>query len=102
MSTYNIHVAKFHIQPDKLDYAHDVLDRMFTQVPREPKTLIYIKNKPVEDSNNIYFYELYADDDGFKYHSSTETHDGVLEDLLTVISAPWEIFWLEFVYGKGA
>lgn len=101
MARTNGHIAKFKIAPGRRAEAIEMLKPMFSQVAKEPGALLYVMHLPESDPDTIWFYERYADDSAFEIHSSSAAHDKALEDLLTVIDAPWELHWLNLEFGKG-
>ena len=101
MSKTNGHVAKFVLQPGKRAEALRILRPMFDQVANEPGALLYLMHIDPSDPNIIWFYERYADDAAFEFHSSTPAHDLALEGLLKILEPGWKVYWLDLVFGKG-
>ena len=101
MHETNGHIAKFIIAPGRRDEAIEILRLMFGQVTDELGTLLYVMHIPRLNPDTIYFYERYRDDGAYDVHSSGAIHDKVLEGLLGVIGAPWEVHWLKLEFGKG-
>lgn len=66
------------MKPGKEDEAVKQMTGMVESVKaKEPGALIYAFHRPQEDPSELVFWELYADDDAFKNHMSTE-HMGAM------------------------
>lgn len=61
------------MKPGKEDEAIEKMSQMVSAVKeKEPQTLVYGFHRVSDDPSELVFWELYADDDAFKSHMTTE------------------------------
>ena len=65
-------LAKFRVKEGKGDELIAAFQPLFEQVEKEPGTLLYVMNRAKDDPDVFWFSELYADDDAFAAHSSSD------------------------------
>lgn len=71
-------IFRARMKPGKEDEAIKAMSDMAAAVKaNEPGALIYAFHRVKDDPSELVFWELYADDDAFKTHTSTE-HMGVM------------------------
>ena len=68
----------------------------------EPGTLTYLLHEDVNDADVLWFYEVYADDESFKAHGSSDAMKAVGGALAGNLAGRPELIFLNAVGGKGA
>jgi autoinducer 2-degrading protein len=76
------------MKPGKEDEAVKQMTGMVQAVKaNEPGALVYAFHRPQEDPSELVFFEVYADDDAFKAHTST-AHMGVMRSSFAELFDP--------------
>lgn len=65
-------VAKLTAVDGKREELASVLEKMFPTVEQEEGTEVYAMHNDLKDPDTIWFYELYADNDAFGAHGSSD------------------------------
>lgn len=65
-------VAKITAKPQRFDELVALAESMAEQSGSEPGTEVYTMNITTGDDRAIWFYEIYADDEAFKAHSTSD------------------------------
>ncbi len=65
-------LAKFTAKEGKADELVAAFEPLMDQVRNEPGTLLYVMSRAKDDPNVFWFSELYADDDAFAAHGTSE------------------------------
>jgi (4S)-4-hydroxy-5-phosphonooxypentane-2,3-dione isomerase len=65
-------LAKLRVKEGKGDDLIAAFQPLLQQVEEEPGTLLYIMHRAKDDPDVFWFSELYADDDAFAAHSSSD------------------------------
>jgi quinol monooxygenase YgiN len=88
-------LAKLTTHDGKGDELVKGFDDLFTQVDKEPGTLVYALNRSAENPNVFWFFELYADGDSLAAHGQSDAmkaagglFGSLLESFELVISSP--------------
>jgi quinol monooxygenase YgiN len=100
MTTHG-HIARFAVQPGRREEAIEVLRPMFAQAETEPGTLLYLMHVSAEEDDVIWFYERYRDEAAFAAHTSSATHQDVLEKLKPLLADGTEVTYLDLIAEKG-
>jgi quinol monooxygenase YgiN len=65
-------IVKITCAPGKRDEVAAAMDPMFVQVDQEPGTEQYVLHDDAGNPDVLWMYELYADQDAFQAHSSSQ------------------------------
>jgi autoinducer 2-degrading protein len=93
-------LAKFRVHEGKGEELIAAFRTLFEQVEKEPGTLLYVMNRAKDDPDLFWFSELYADDDAFAAHGSSDAMAKAMPTLGPLI-AESELVLGEPVLAKG-
>jgi quinol monooxygenase YgiN len=93
-------LARFKATEGKGDDLIAAFQPLFEQVENEPGTLVYVMNRAKDDPDVFWFSELYADDDAFAAHGSSEAMAEAMPTLAPLI-AESELILGDPVLAKG-
>jgi quinol monooxygenase YgiN len=79
-------LARFTAKEGKGDEVVAAFEPLMDQVRNEPGTLLYVMNRAKDDPNVFWFAELYADDDAFAAHGSSEPMAKAMPALASLIA----------------
>src|SRR3954463_10450945 len=91
--------AKFTAAPGKRDELLAALRPLLESVESEPGTEVYAMNTAGED--DVWFYEVYSDDDAFKAHSGSEALKAAFAKTADLAAGRPEIMIGQLQAGKG-
>jgi autoinducer 2-degrading protein len=94
------YLAKVRAKEGKGDELVAAFEPIFEQVGQEPGTLIYAMNRAKDDPDLFWFSELYADDEAFADHGSSDAIAKAATSFSELI-ADAEMILGEPVFGKG-
>ena len=96
-------LAKLSCKPGTRAAVIDAFGPMLDHVQQnEPGTLTYLLHEDVNDADVLWFYEVYADDDSFKAHGSSDVMKAIGGALAGNLARRPELIFLKQVGGKGA
>ena len=78
--------ARFTAKEGKGDEIVAAFEPIIDQVRNEPGTLLYVMNRAKDDPNVFWFAELYADDDAFAAHGTSEAMANAMPTLGPLIA----------------
>ncbi len=68
-----VELARLRVQPGKTAEAEAALQEMADAVEAsEPGVLVYVSHRSQKDSSEIFFYEIYADEEAYSAHFETD------------------------------
>ena len=79
-------LARFTAKEGKGDEIVAAFQPIIDQVRNEPGTLLYVMNRAKEDPDVFWFAELYADDDAFAAHGTSEAMANAMPTLGPLIA----------------
>jgi quinol monooxygenase YgiN len=93
-------LARFRVHEGKGEELIAAFQTLFEEVEKEPGTLLYVMNRAKDDPDVFWFSELYADDDAFAAHGSSDAMAQAMPTLGPLI-AESELVLGEPVLAKG-
>ena len=94
------YLAKLRAKEGKGDELVAAFGPIFEQVGKEPGTVLYVMSRAKDDPDVFWFSEVYADNDAFAAHGSSDaianaapSFSGLIADAEMVLGEP--------VFGKG-
>jgi quinol monooxygenase YgiN len=94
-------IVKLTAQPGKRDELATAFKVMLDAVESESGTLTYILHSDNGEEDVLWFYELYADNDAFSAHGSSETMKSVGPSLAPLLAGRPELHIVTPIGGKG-
>lgn len=94
-------IAKLTAQTGKRDELVDLLQKLVAASHDEPGTLVYSMHAALNNDEDVYFYELYADKEASKAHATGPVMQEVGPQILALLAGPPEITRLEVRGAKG-
>jgi quinol monooxygenase YgiN len=79
-------LARFTAKEGKGDEIVAAFQPIIDHVRNEPGTLLYVMNRAKDDPNVFWFAELYADDDAFAAHGTSEAMANAMPTLGPLIA----------------
>src|SRR5215218_9420953 len=93
-------VARVRVKEGRADEYLSALAPLLEQVEKEPETLLYLVQRSTEDPHLFWTSELYADEEAFELHGSSEAHAAATPAFTDVIGDA-DVIVGEAVMGKG-
>ncbi len=94
-------IAKVTALPGKRDDLIAALRVGLATADGEAGTIYYMLHEDASDADVVWFYELYADQDSFIAHGSSEAFKALGKTLAPFVGARPELTFLKPVAGKG-
>lgn len=94
-------IAKLTAKAGQRDDLVAALQPVVDAVHGEEGTLTYVLNLDVKDEDVVWFYELYADKDALKAHSTSDAMTAAIPQLGEVLAGGMELIRVTPVAGKG-
>ena len=94
-------IAKMTAKEGRRDELVQVLRGVVEAVEQEDGTLIYAMNVSTTAPNEVWFYELYRDNDALMAHGGSEAMKQAGPALGQLLDGKAELYFLEPVTGKG-
>jgi quinol monooxygenase YgiN len=94
-------VAKLTAKEGKRDELVKVLQELSGVVESEPGTLIYAINISTTAPDEVWFYELYTDNDALAAHGGSAAMKEAGAGMAPLLTGRPELYFLEPVGGKG-
>lgn len=94
-------IAKLTAQPGRRDELVEALRPLLDAVEGEEGTLTYVCNLDDREDDVVWFYELYADGDALKAHSTSEAMTSAIPKLGEVLAGGMELHRLTPIAGKN-
>jgi (4S)-4-hydroxy-5-phosphonooxypentane-2,3-dione isomerase len=93
-------VARVTVKEGKVDEYVAAFAPLLEQAEKEPGTLIYAVNRSKDDPHVFWTTEVYADDDAFAAHSSSDVH-AAASPVFTELIAAADVMIGETLMAKG-
>jgi len=94
-------IAKMTAKEGKRDELVGVLRRVVDAAQDEPGTLVYAMNVSTTAPDEVWFYELYRDNDALMAHGSSEAMKQAGPALGELLAGRADLYFLEPVTAKG-
>lgn len=94
-------IAKMTAKEGKRDEVIKVFQALIEAVKDEPGTLVYAINVSATSPDEVWFYELYRDNDALMAHGGSEAMKRASGPLGELLAGRAELFFLEPVTAKG-
>jgi (4S)-4-hydroxy-5-phosphonooxypentane-2,3-dione isomerase len=93
-------VARVTVKEGKADKYIAAFARLLGQAEKEPGTLLYAVHRSKDDPHVFWTTEVYADDNAFAAHSTSEVHAAAAQVFIELIAAS-DVVIGETVMAKG-